>query len=150
MPRLESTFSCHDPVQFRSNLNWSPPLISLILQLFDLSKVFDKENSQDGRNTLYNFGITGKLCRLLFEINKKTVLRVKTGAGLLRAVKLRENIIQCSIEVQLILILLWSLQCNMLSWVIPCHYMGLQSQMSFSLYFCIFTKSYIKVLFHFC
>ena len=42
-------------------------------------------------------GITGKLYRLLFEMNKKTVLRVKTGVGLSKSVELGENITQGSI-----------------------------------------------------
>ena len=48
-------------------------------------------------NTLYNCGVTGKLYRLIFEMNKKTVLKVKTGLGMSEAVDLGENIAQGSI-----------------------------------------------------
>ena len=66
--------------------------IPLILQLYDISKFFDRENLQDGMNTLYNCGITGKLYRLMYEMNKKTVLRVKTGVGLSKSTELGKNI----------------------------------------------------------
>ena len=67
------------------------------MQLYDISKFFDRENLQDGMNTLYNCGVTGKLYRLIFEMNKKTVLKVKTGVGMSEAVDLGENIAQGSI-----------------------------------------------------
>ena len=69
----------------------------LILQLYDISKFFDRENLQDGMNTLYNCGVTGKVYRLIFEMNRKTVLKVKTGTGLSEATDLGENITQGSI-----------------------------------------------------
>ena len=69
----------------------------LILQLYDISKFFDKENLQDGLNTLYNCGINGKLYRLIYELNRKTILKVKTCVGLSDPVKLGENITQGSI-----------------------------------------------------
>ena len=48
-------------------------------------------------NTLYNCGITGKLYRLMYEMNKKTLLRVKTGVGLSKSTELGENITQGSV-----------------------------------------------------
>ena len=71
--------------------------IPIIIQLFDISKFFDRENLKDGLNALYNCGIHGKLYRLIFELNKKTVLKVKTGVGLSKSTELGENITQGSI-----------------------------------------------------
>ena len=71
--------------------------ISLIMQLYDISKFFDRENLQDGMNTLYNCGIHGKLYRIIYELNRKTVLKVKTGVGLSDSTELGENITQGSI-----------------------------------------------------
>ena len=82
----------------KSVMEWYESMKSpLILQLYDISKFFDRENLQDGMNSLYNCGISGKLYRLMFEMNKKTVLRVKTGVGLSESVNLGENITQGSI-----------------------------------------------------
>ena len=71
--------------------------IPLIAQLFDISKFFDREMLKDGLNALYNCGIKGKLYRLIFELNRKTTLRVKTGVGISNSTDLGENITQGSI-----------------------------------------------------
>ena len=69
-------------------MEWYETLkIPLILQLYDISKFFDRENC----------GIIGKLYRIIFELNRKTVLRVKTGVGLSESTELGENITQGSI-----------------------------------------------------
>ena len=82
----------------KSVMSWYEKLKTpLILQLFDISKYFDKENLQDGLNTLYNCGINGKLYRIIYELNRKTILKVKTGVGLSESVELGENITQGSI-----------------------------------------------------
>ena len=57
----------------------------------------DRENLQDGMNTLDNCGIHGKLYRLIYKLNRKTVLKVKTGVGLSESTELGENITQGSI-----------------------------------------------------
>ena len=63
----------------KSVMSWYEILkIALIMQLFHISKFCDREHCQDGMNTLYNFGIHGKLYRLNYEHNRKTVLKVKT------------------------------------------------------------------------
>ena len=54
---------------------------AVILQLWDISKFFDRENLRDAMDALYNRGIKGKLYRLLYELNKNTVVRVKTAVG---------------------------------------------------------------------
>ena len=48
-------------------------------------------------NALYNSGIKGKIYRLIFELNKKTVLKVQTGVGMTDAAEIGENITQGSI-----------------------------------------------------
>ena len=48
-------------------------------------------------NTLYNYGIKGKLYRLIYELNRKTLLKVKTGVGLSEPAELVENITQGSV-----------------------------------------------------
>ena len=82
----------------KSIMLWYEELkVPLILQLFDISKFFDRENLQDGMNTLYNCGIKGKLYRLIYELNRKTILKVKTGVGLSKSAELGENITQGSV-----------------------------------------------------
>ena len=82
----------------KSIMQWYLMLnIAIIIQLFDISKFFDRENLQDGMNTLYQCGIKGKLYRLIYELNRKTSLKVKTGVGLSESAVLGENITQGSI-----------------------------------------------------
>ena len=42
---------------------------ALIIQFFDVSKFFDRENLQDGMDALYNYGIKGKLYRLMYNLS---------------------------------------------------------------------------------
>jgi hypothetical protein len=67
------------------------------VQLYDISKLFDRENLKDGLNALYNCGISGKLYRLVYELNRSTQLKVKTGVGMSTSTELGENITQGSI-----------------------------------------------------
>ena len=55
--------------------------IPLFLQFWDISKFFDKESLRDCLNSLYRAGIGGKLYRLWYEFNCKSVLKVITGCG---------------------------------------------------------------------
>ena len=50
--------------------------IPLILQLYDVSKFFDRESLRDGMNSVYHSGIRGKLYRLLFLLNSETKITV--------------------------------------------------------------------------
>ena len=59
----------------------------LVLQLFDISKFFDREMLKDGMDALYSCGIQGKLYRMIFEMNRSTVLSIKTGCGITQPVK---------------------------------------------------------------
>ena len=56
--------------------------IAIIVLLYDISKFFDREMLKDGLNALYNSGVKGKLYRLVYELNRSTDLKVKTGVGL--------------------------------------------------------------------
>ena len=55
---------------------------SVILQAWDLSKFFDREVLVDCMNELYRKGITGKLYRLIYALNKNTRFSVQTPVGM--------------------------------------------------------------------
>ena len=71
--------------------------IPLLLQLWDVSKYFDKEVLRDAMDTLHDAGIRGKLYRLWFMLNNDTQIRVKTGFGLTELTATGENVAQGSI-----------------------------------------------------
>ena len=71
--------------------------IPLFLQVWDVSKYFDKEILRDAMDTLYSAGIVGKLYRLWFLLNKDTQIRVKTGFGMTDTAATGENVAQGSI-----------------------------------------------------
>ena len=52
---------------------------AVILQLYDISKFFDREHLRDAMDVLYSRGTRGKLYRLLYELNKNTIVKVKTA-----------------------------------------------------------------------
>ena len=82
----------------KSVMAWYEKLkIPFIVQLYDISKFVDRENLKDGLNALYNCGVNGKLYRLIYELNRKTCLKVKTGVGMSDSTVLGENITQGSI-----------------------------------------------------
>ena len=54
--------------------------IPLYIQIFDISKYFDKENLKDAMDTLHKCRITGKLYRLWYEMYRDSLIRVKTAA----------------------------------------------------------------------
>ena len=54
----------------------------LILQCFDLQKYFDSENLNDALNSLYHCGIKGKEYNLIYELNKKNQIQIKTSIGM--------------------------------------------------------------------
>ena len=54
----------------------------LIIQTYDISKFFDKEQLEDAILTCYNRGADPKACRLWYKLNEDTQIRVRTGAGL--------------------------------------------------------------------
>ena len=54
---------------------------AIILQLWDISKFFDRESLTDGLNELYKNEVRGKLYKLLYEMNKDTKIKVRTPVG---------------------------------------------------------------------
>ena len=71
--------------------------IPLIIQTFDISKYFDSEVLRNALGALYDAGVSGKLYRLWFELNKETEIKVKTGAGMSRTTIVGETVAQGSI-----------------------------------------------------
>ena len=72
--------------------------LPVFIQLFDISKIFDRERLRDGMNSIYNLGVKGKLYRLLFNLNKDTIIRVKTAVGDTNERETGENIGQGTLE----------------------------------------------------
>ena len=72
--------------------------IPLYIQIFDVSKYFDKEILKDAMDTLYRAGITGKLYRLWYELYRDSQIRVKTAAGMSGIKTTGENVTQGSSE----------------------------------------------------
>ena len=64
----------------------------LILQLYDIKKFFDREMLVDGMDSIYNSGVRGKLYRLLYMMNKDTIIKVNTGVGTTDEAVTGENI----------------------------------------------------------
>ena len=71
--------------------------IPLIIQTFDISKYFDSEVLKDALGALHDAGVSGKLYRLWFEMNKETEIKVKTGAGMSETTTVGETVAQGSI-----------------------------------------------------
>ena len=72
--------------------------VPVLIQLFDISKFFDRESLRDGMNSIYNLGIKGKLYRLLYNLNKDTIIKVKTAVGDSNEKETGENIGQGTLE----------------------------------------------------
>ena len=49
------------------------------IQLLDLIKYFDSESLMDIQNELYKSEVRGRLYRLIYEMNKKSTIKVKTS-----------------------------------------------------------------------
>ena len=71
--------------------------LPLYIQVFDISKYFDKEILKDAMDTLYKCGIRGKMYRLWYALNKDSQIRVKTAAGMTSIKAIGENVTQGSI-----------------------------------------------------
>ena len=72
--------------------------LPVFIQLFDISKFFDRESLRDGMNSIFNLGVKGKLYRLLYNLNKDTVIKVKTAVGDTNEEETGENIGQGTLE----------------------------------------------------
>ena len=55
---------------------------ALILGCFDLMKYFDSENLKDAMNSLYHCGVRGKEYNLIYELNKRNKIQIKTSVGM--------------------------------------------------------------------
>ena len=88
----EHLFTVKSVIALYSRLN-----IPLFLQIFDISKYFDREILKNAMDPLYKCGITGKLYRLWYNLNKDSQIKVKTAAGLTCAKTTGENVTQGSI-----------------------------------------------------
>ena len=73
-----------------------------ILQMWDLSKFFDKECLIDCLNEVYKYDIKGKLYRLLYALNKNTKFCVQTPVGVTKAIDRGEGVGQGTLEGALI------------------------------------------------
>ena len=76
--------------------------ISLILQLIDISKFFDRENLRDALDSIYSSGIKGNIYRLIYEMNKNTQIQVKSLSGISNIACTGENVAQGSVSAGLI------------------------------------------------
>ena len=65
---------------------------AVIVQLYDISKFFDRESLRDGLNSIFQYGVTGKLYRLLYHLNKDTRISVKNAIGCSDPIITGENI----------------------------------------------------------
>ena len=70
----------------------------LFLSMWDISKFFDRENLRDVMNELYNLGIKGKIYRLIYQLNKNSVIAVKTPVGVTEECETGEGVAQGSVE----------------------------------------------------
>ena len=70
----------------------------IMIQLYDISKFFDRESLRDGMNAIYNCGIQGKLYRLIYNMNKDTKIKVRTAVGDSEEKVTGENIGQGTLE----------------------------------------------------
>ena len=71
--------------------------IPLFMQIYDISKYFDKEILKDAMDTLYRCGVQGKLYRLWYTLYKDSQIKVKTAAGMTEIRSTGENVTQGSI-----------------------------------------------------
>ena len=55
--------------------------IAIVMQLWDLSKYFDRESLKVGINELYKSNVRGKVYKLLYELKKDMQISVRTPVG---------------------------------------------------------------------
>ena len=71
--------------------------LTVLLQLLNISKYFDKEVLRDAMDSLYEAGVLWKLYLLWFMLNNDTQIRVKTSFGMTKVAATGENVAQASI-----------------------------------------------------
>ena len=55
--------------------------MNIISKIWDISKYFDRESLIDVLGEAYKCDVRGKLYRLLYELNKDTLIKVRTPVG---------------------------------------------------------------------
>ena len=70
----------------------------IILNLYDISKFFDSECLSDCMNELYKSNLKGKLYRLIYQLNKETIVQVNTPVGMTEQVSTGEGVGQGTID----------------------------------------------------
>ena len=88
----ENLFTLKSVIGLYARLN-----LPLFLQIFDITKYFDKEILKDAMDTLYRCGIQGKLYRLWYTLYRDSQIKVKTAAGMTGTKGTGENVTQGSI-----------------------------------------------------
>ena len=74
------------------------PKNPLIIQLYDISKFFDKEHLPDVMEELYGSGVRGKNYRLIYKLNEKRIIKVDTAVGLTEEEEVSEGIGQGTLD----------------------------------------------------
>ena len=75
---------------------------SFLIIGYDLKKFFDFENLRDCLRSLYTLGVRGKIYRLLYKMNEKVKIEVKTPVGTSDSAEVKEIVSQGSPEAALI------------------------------------------------
>lgn len=70
----------------------------LIVNLYDISKFFDKEVKEDVLGEAYLGGLRGKKYRLINELNSNTIIKVKTALGETGEKEVEDGIAQGGVE----------------------------------------------------
>ena len=70
----------------------------MIINLYDISKFFDRENLPDVLGEAYPAGLKGKYYRLMHELNKDTIIKVKTAIGETKEVEVGAGLGQGGVE----------------------------------------------------
>ena len=70
----------------------------VIITLYDISKFFDRENIYDVLDEAFKSGVKGKAYRLLFEMNRKSKIKVKTPLGNTEEAETKAHLGQGTVE----------------------------------------------------
>ena len=66
----------------------------LIIQLYDISTFFDKELLPDVMNEVFRNGVEGKMYRILYKLNEKRIIKVKTAVGVTEEAEVLDGVDQ--------------------------------------------------------
>ena len=62
--------------------------------MWDIRKFFDRESLREVMNEVYKIGIRGKIYSLIYEMNRNTIIAVKTPVGVPEEYVINEGIAQ--------------------------------------------------------